>query len=55
MKYEVPTMEIVKFEFKNNILTASVYIGGGTENQGGENKDPIATFPGGEDDFDPFA
>ena len=50
MKYEVPTMEIVKFEFKNNILTASEYIGG-NENTGG--------FGGGDaivpDEEDPFA
>lgn len=54
MKYQEPLMEIVKFQFKNNVLTASDFSGGGgTENADGENKDPIATDPGG--DYDPFA
>ena len=52
MKYEVPVMEIIEFEFKNNVLTASVFQGG-TENAGGENRDPIEIDPGG--DYDPFA
>ena len=56
MKYEEPLMEIIKFEFKNNVLTASVPAGGGgggTENKDGENKDPIGSFDGSE--IDPFA
>ena len=54
MKYEEPLMEIIRFEFKNKVLAVSQENDMvGTENVGGENKDPIATDPGG--DYDPFA
>lgn len=32
MKYEEPYIEIVRFEFKNNVLTASYNNGNGNEN-----------------------
>lgn len=49
MKYEAPYIEIVKFEFKNNVLTASEFNNQGTETpvEGGV----IGTEP----DYDPFA
>ena len=47
MKYEAPYIEIVKFEFKNNVLTASEFNGTETPVEGGV----IGTEP----DYDPFA
>lgn len=51
MKYEVPYIEIVKFEFKN--ILAAVSNGGfaGDENTGGFNNGEVE----GDDDYDPFA
>lgn len=49
MKYEAPYFEVVRFEFKNNILTASAGVGGGAENDDFSNVEE--TEPG----FDPFA
>ncbi len=49
MKYEVPCIEIVRFEFKNILADASEFLG--TEGGGGfdnSNQD-------GDDEFDPFA
>lgn len=48
MKYEEPCLEIVKFDFKNNILTASM---------GGETEDPVQKGSDEtiDEDFDPFA
>ncbi len=50
VKYEVPCIEIVRFDFKNNILTASVTPGAGGEDHVPSN--PMATEP---DEYDPFA
>ena len=48
MKYEAPLLEIVRFEFTNSILTASVN-GGGAEDENFSNE--METEP----DYDPFA
>lgn len=48
MNYEVPYIEIVRFEFKNNILTASANGSGGEDHMP---SNPMETEP----DFDPFA
>ena len=44
MKYEEPYIEIIKFEFKNNVLAVSR-----TENTFDNNRPPVE---GGDDDFD---
>ena len=52
MKYEVPCIEIVRFEFKNILATVSTG-GGNPENSDGFNN---SEFNGDEDlSFDPFA
>ena len=51
MKYEVPYIEIIRFEFKN--ILAAVSDGMGNEDDGGFNNPEI---DGGEDmSYDPFA
>jgi len=50
MKYEVPCIEIVRFEFKNILAAVST---GGTENTGGFDNSEVE---GDEDmSYDPFA
>ena len=53
MKYEVPCIEVIKFEFKNILAAVSDGQGGGNENTGGFNNPEVD----GEEDmsYDPFA
>ena len=50
MKYEVPSIEIIKFEFNSIYALSSVSQSNYTENENGDNGNQDWT-----DEFDPFA
>jgi len=50
MKYQVPEIEIVRFDFENKVLTLQASYTGGAENE--IPSGPVATEPG---EYDPFA